>query len=154
MAGISLTETAISLSRPVAVLMTLLLACGAAACKDQKPVEPGKPVVQPTIAPNAPRDKEQAKAALMALPELKTWSAQIEQDSHGAAHPALMEDGPQTVNGKTYWQLTFAEDGSDAVQRKETFLVAERGDEILVRDFEKDTTISLAQWRAMKPVGR
>lgn len=144
------------------MLMTLLLACGAAACKDKRPVEPGKPVVvpetapaiAPTIAPAAPRDKEQAKAALMALPELQTWSAQIEQDSHGAAHPALMEDGSQTVNGKTYWQLTFAADGSDAVQRKETFLVAERGDEILVRDFEKDTTISLAQWRALKPVGR
>ena len=60
----------------------------------------------------------------------------------------------QTVNGKKYWQLTFAEDGAQAVQRRETFLVAERGDEILVRDFEKDTTLSLAQWRALKPVVR
>ena len=129
--------------------MTLLLACGAAACKDEKPVEPGKPVVAET-----PRSNEQAKAALMALPELKTWSAQIEQASQGAHHPALMEDGPQTVNGKKYWQLTFAENGAEAMQRKETFLVAERGDEILVKDFEKDTTVSLAQWRATRPVVR
>jgi len=136
-------------SRPLAIVMTLLLACGVAACKDQKPVEPGKPVVVETT-----RSNEDAKAALMALPELKTWSAQIEQASQGAHHPALMEDGPQTVNGKKYWQLTFAEDGAEAVQRKETFLVAEKGDEILVRDFETDKTLSLAQWRAMRPVVR
>lgn len=135
-----------------AFVMTLLLTCGVAACKDEKPAEPGKP----TVAAVATRDKEQAKAALMALPELKTWSAQIEQASKGTNHPALMEDEPglQTVNGKQYWQLTFAEDGTDAVQRKETFLVAQKGDEILVRDFEKDTTLSLAQWRATKPVLR
>lgn len=138
-----------SSSRPVAILMTLLLACGAAACKEDKPVEPGKPIAAPPT-----RSTEQAKAALMALPELKTWSAQIEQASNGSTHPALMEDGPQTVNGKKYWQLTFAVDGTEAVQRRETFLVAEQGDEILVRDFEKDTMLSLAQWRASRPVVR
>ena len=139
------------MSPTLAVLMTVLLACGAAACKGEKPVEPAKPIA---AAPEAMRDKEQAKAALMALPELKTWSAQIEEASKGANHPALMEDEPQTLNGKKYWQLTFAEDGAEAVQRKETFLVAERGDEILVKDFEKDTTLSLAQWRASRPVVR
>jgi hypothetical protein len=140
------------MSPSAAFVLTLLLACGAAACKEEKPVEPGKP----TVSTAATRDKEQAKAALMALPELKTWSAQIEQESKGANHPALMEDEPglQTVNGKQYWQLTFAENGAQALQRKETFLVAQKGDEILVRDFEKDTTLSLAQWRAMKPVVR
>ena len=140
------------MSPSAAFVMTLLLACGVAACKDEKPVEPGKP----TVTAVTTRDKEQAKAALMALPELKTWSAQIEQDSKGANHPALMEDEPglQTVNGKQYWQLTFAENGAQALQRKETFLVAQKGDEILVRDFEKDTTLSLAQWRATKPVVR
>jgi len=139
-----------SMSPSAAFVMTLLLACGAAACKDEKPVEPGKPIAAAVTT----RDKEQAKAALMALPELKTWSAQIEEASKGANHPALMEDEPQTLNGKKYWQLTFAEDGAEAVQRKETFLVAERGDEILVKDFEKDTTLSLAQWRASRPVVR
>jgi hypothetical protein len=140
------------MSPSAAFVLTLLLACGAAACKEEKPGEPGKP----TVSTAATRDKEQAKAALMALPELKTWSAQIEQESKGANHPALMEDEPglQTVNGKQYWQLTFAENGAQALQRKETFLVAQTGDEILVRDFEKDTTLSLAQWRAMKPVVR
>ena len=131
------------MSRAITIVMTLLLACGTAACKDDQPV-----VAQATVS------TAQAKAALMALPELKTWSAQIEQASKGATHPALMEDGPQTVNGKRYWQLTFAEDGADSVQRRETFLVAERGDEILVRDFETDKTLSLAQWRASRPVVR
>jgi hypothetical protein len=150
MAPITLSENA--MSPYPAVVLTLLLACGAAACKGEKPVEPAKPVV----VPDAARSKEQAMAALMALPEVKTWSAQIEQESHGANHPALVEEEPglQTVNGKKYWQLTFAEDGAQAVQRRETFLVAERGDEILVRDFERDTTLSLAQWRALKPVVR
>jgi hypothetical protein len=143
-----------STSRPVAILMTLLLACGAAACKDDKPVAPGKPIAPAAVVTEPARDKEQAKAALMALPELKTWSAQIEQASKGANHPALMEDGTQTVNGKQYWQLTFAEDSAQAMQRKETFLVAEKGDEILVKDFEKDTNVSLAQWRASKPAVR
>lgn len=137
--------------RPVAIVMTLLLAYGAAACKEDKP---GKPIAPAAAVAEPARDKEQAKAALMALPELKTWSAQIEQASKGTNHPALMEDGPQTVNGKKYWQLTFAEDGAEAVQRRETFLVAEKGDEILVRDFETDKTLSLAQWRAMRPVVR
>jgi hypothetical protein len=131
------------MSRAIAIVMTLLLACGAGACKDDQPM-----VAQATVS------TAQAKAALMALPELKAWSAQIEQASKGATHPALMEDGLQKVNGKRYWQLTFAEDGADSVQRRETFLVAERGDEILVRDFETDKTLSLAQWRAGRPVVR
>ena len=140
------------MSPSAAFVMTLLLACGIAACKDKMPVEPGQPG-KPVVVATA-RSNEEAKAALMALPELKTWSAQIEQASKGAHHPALMEDGPQTVNGKKYWQLTFAENGAEAVQRRETFLVAENGDEILVRDFETDKTLSLAQWRAMRPVVR
>jgi len=136
------------MSPSLAVLMTVLLACGVAACKGEKPEAPVAAVA------DAPRNQEQAKAALMALPEVKAWSAQIEQASQGASHPALMEDAPLTVNGKKYWQLTFAESGADAVQRKETFLVAQTGNEILVRDFERDTTVSLAQWRAARPVVR
>ena len=136
------------MSPSLAVLMTVLLASGVAACKDEKAAAPVAAVA------DAARNQEQAKAALMALPELKAWSAQIEQASNGAHHPALMEEAPLTVNGKKYWQLTFAENGADAVQRKETFLVAQAGDEILVRDFEKDTTMSLAQWRAARPVAR
>ena len=130
------------MSPSIAVLMTVLLACGVAACKDEKPVV--------ALVADAPRSTEQAKVALMALPELKAWSAQIEKESNGAAHPALMEDGPQSVNGKQYWQLTFAVNGAEAVQRRETFLVAARGDEILVKNFEKNTNLTLAEWRAGK----
>ena len=139
------------MSTPLALLMTLLLACSVAACKDEKPVSSAAAVALTT---SSTRNQEQAKAALMALPELKTWSAEIEKSSNGKNHPALMEDGAQTVGGKQYWQLTFAEDSADAVQRKETFLVAVQGDSILVRDFEKDTTLSLAEWRATRPTPR
>jgi hypothetical protein len=128
--------------------MAMLLACGVTACKDEKPAAPAATMTSST---GIARTQEQAKAALMALRELKTWSAQIEQASKGANHPALMEDGAQTVNGKQYWQLTFAEDSAEAVQRKETFLVAAQGNDILVRDFEKDTNLSLAEWRATRP---
>ncbi|HEX8476790.1 MAG TPA: hypothetical protein VF663_00565 [Telluria sp.] len=130
-----------------AVLLTVLLACGVAACKDRQPVAPVRAVADAT------RDKEQAKTALMALPELQAWSTEIERSSHGARHPALLEEAPglQTVNGKQYWELTYAADGADALQRRETFLVAQQGSEILVRDFERDTTLTLAQWRAGKP---
>jgi hypothetical protein len=134
------------MSTLLALLMTVLLACSVAACKDEKPA------ATTTSGTAVTRNQEQAKAALMALPELKTWSAQIEQASKGANHPALMEDGAQTVNGKQYWQLTFAEDSAEAVQRKETFLVAAQGNEILVRDFEKDATLTLTEWRQTKPM--
>ncbi|MDQ2821173.1 MAG: hypothetical protein M3Y65_12395 [Pseudomonadota bacterium] len=139
------------MSPSLAVMMTVLLACGVAACKDEKTVMPTT-----TVVADAPRDKEQARAALMALPELKAWSAQIEKASNGTAHPALMEDDPglKTVNGQQYWELTFAEDGAQTVQRRETFLVPARGNDILVRDFEKDATLSLAQWRAARLVAR
>jgi hypothetical protein len=139
--------------RPLALFMTVLLACGVAACKEEKPAALAAVGAVGAVA-DTMRGQEQAKAALMALPELQTWSAQIEQASKGAHHPALMEDGAQTVNGKRYWQLTFAEDSAEAVQRKETFLVAEQGGEILVRDFERDATLSLAQWRAARPAMR
>ena len=134
-------------SRPLVILLSLLLACSAVACRNESPV--------PTAAvktADAPRSKEQAMAALMGLPELQAWSAQIEKASNGTVHPALVEDAPglQTLHGKQYWQFTYAVDSAEAVQRRATFLVAAQGQEILVRDFEHDTTISLAQWRAGK----
>jgi hypothetical protein len=137
------------MSLPFALFLTVLLACGVTACKDEKPSAPAAAV---SAGANITRDQAQAKAALMALPELKTWSAAIEEASQGKHHPALMEDGAQTIKGKKYWQLTFAEDTAEAVQRKETFLVAAQGEEILVRDFEQDATLTLAQWRQTRPV--
>ena len=86
---------------------------------------------------------------LLALPELKAWSQQIEQRSSGKAHGAVIEDNPvpREVNGKKYYQLSFVEDRAQDVQRRESFLVAQDGGEILVEDTDNETLLSLQEWR-------
>jgi hypothetical protein len=136
-------------ARPIRLLSATLLAlCALAACKGEKPAPPPKPAA--VQAPDAPtRTRDQAIAALMALPELKTWSDQIEKRSHGAAHGAVIEDDPtpRIIEGKKYYQLSFVEDRKRNVHRRASFLVAQQGDEILVEDAETDTVQSLAEWR-------
>jgi hypothetical protein len=136
-------------ARPIRLLSVTLLALVAlAACKGEKPAAPPKPAaVQAPAAPTRTRD--QAIAELMALPELKTWSEQIEKRSHGAAHGAVIEDdpNPRVIDGKPYYQLSFVEDRKQAVHRRASFLVAHQGDEILVEDVDNDTVQSLSEWR-------
>ena len=136
-------------ARPVRLLSATLLALAAlAACKGEKPAPPPKPAV--AQAPAVPaRTRDQAIAELMALPELKTWSDQIEKRSHGAAHGAVIEDdpNPRIIEGKAYYQLSFVEDRKQDVHRRASFLVAHQGDEILVEDPDNDTVQSLAEWR-------
>jgi hypothetical protein len=88
-------------------------------------------------------------AALLALPEVKTWSAEIEQRSRGKAHGAIIEDNPapRTLNGKQYWQMSFVENRKQSVRRRESFLVAQAGEQILVEDLQNDTVLSLDEWR-------
>ena len=103
------------------------------------------------------RSKAQAALALLALPELKAWSARIEQQSHGQLHGAVIEDDPAplVVDGKRYWQFSFVANGTDAASRWDSFLVAEQGDEILVEDAASDDLLSLDQWRQQKqPMAR
>ncbi|WP_198117602.1 hypothetical protein [Massilia rhizosphaerae] len=136
-------------ARPIRLLSVTLLALVAlAACKGEKPAAPPKPAaVQAPAAPTRTRD--QAIAELMALPELKTWSEQIEKRSHGAAHGAVIEDdpNPRVIDGKQYYQLSFVEDRKQDVHRRASFLVAHQGDEILVEDVDNDTVQSLSEWR-------
>jgi hypothetical protein len=136
-------------ARPVRLLSATLLALAAlAACKGEKPAAPPKPAA--VQAPTAPeRTRDQAIAELMALPELKTWSEQIEKRSHGAAHGAVIEDDPtpRIIEGKKYYQLSFVEDRKQDVHRRASFLVAHEGDEILVEDTDNDTVQSLSEWR-------
>lgn len=91
-------------------------------------------------------------AALMALPELKAWSSQVEKSSGGKVHGALIEYDPQPklIDGKRYYQLSFVENASDAAHRWESFLVAESGEDILVEDAATDKTMTLQQWRQAK----
>ncbi|WP_020651699.1 hypothetical protein [Massilia niastensis] len=133
--------------------VALALACAVAGCKRAEREEPPKPAAAaaaPAPAAQAPaRTREQAMTALLALPELKAWSQQIEKRSKGKAHGAVIEDDPlpREINGKKYFQLTFVENRADDVRRRESFLVAQSGDEILVEDTETDTLLSLQEWR-------
>lgn len=126
---------------------TLVLALTAAGCKRAEREAP-KPA--PAVVKEAPeRTREQAMETLLAVPELKAWSEQIEQRSKGKAHGAVIEDDPtpREINGKQYYQLTFVENRSDEVRRRESFLVSRQGEEILVEDAETDTLMSLQEWR-------
>lgn len=124
-----------------------LALCALAACKREAPPPP-KPVV--AEAPAAPaRTRDQAIAELMALPEIRMWSEEIEKNSHGKAHGAVIEDDPtpRVIDGKSYYQLSFVENRKQNVHRRASFLVAKSGDDILVEDGETDTLQSLSEWR-------
>jgi hypothetical protein len=127
----------------------LLALAALAGCKGEKPTTPPpRPVA--AAAPSAPvRTRDQAMAELMALPELKDWSAQIEKISRGKAHGAVIEDDPtpRILNGKPYYQLSFVEDRKQDVHRRASFLVAQQGDDILVEDDATDSVQSLREWR-------
>ena len=51
------------------------------------------------------------------------------------------------LNGRAYWQLSFVENRTDRVLRRESFLVARTGNYILVEDTETDSVLSLDDWR-------
>lgn len=134
-----------------ASLAFFLLAALLAGCKDKQPPapapQPAKAIVQPRPEPAVTR--EQAMAALLALPEVKSWSQEIEKRSRGKAHGAIIEDDPtpRVINGREYWQLSFVENRADKVHRRESFLVARTGGQILVEDTASDMVLSLDDWR-------
>ncbi|MGO4478470.1 hypothetical protein AB4Z32_19670 [Massilia sp. 2TAF26] len=135
-------------TRPVRLIGAALLAlCALAACKREE-TPPPKPAVAETPA-TPTRTRDQAVAELMALPEIKTWSEQIEKSSKGKVHGAVIEDdpAPRVIEGKAYYQLSFVENRKQDIHRRASFLVAKNGDEILVEDGETDTLQSLSEWR-------
>jgi hypothetical protein len=136
--------------QPPALFSIAALACALAACKGEKPPAPAKPA--PTASAPAPspvRTREQAMGALMNLPEVKTWSAQIEKASRGKAHGAIIEDDPtpRIIGGKPYWQFSFVENRAQSVHRVQSFLVAQAGNEVLVEDLKSGAVQSLLEWR-------
>jgi hypothetical protein len=135
-------------THPVRLLGAAVLAlCALAACKREAPPPPKPSAVE---APAAPvRTRDQAMAALLALPEVKAWSEQLEKSSHGKVHGAVIEDdpAPRMIEGKPYYQLSFVENRKQNVHRRASFLVAKSGDEILVEDTETDAVQSLSEWR-------
>jgi hypothetical protein len=129
--------------------MTLALAIGMAGCK--RATEPPAPTAPAAAqAPAAPaRTREQAMAQLMALPEVKAWSEQVEKNSRGKVHGAVIEDDPtpRIIDGQPYYQLSFVENRKQDVHRRASFLVAKHSDDILVEDAVTDTVESLSEWR-------
>lgn len=137
-------------SRPGAglVLLAIALALPLTACKRAEPPPSAKPAA--TQAPAQPvRTRDQAIDSVLALPEIKTWSEQIEKGSRGAAHGAVIEDdpAPRLIDGKPYYQLSFVENRKQNIHRRASFLVAKQGDDILVEDAETDAVQSLSEWR-------
>jgi hypothetical protein len=127
----------------------LALCCAFAGCKRAEREELPKPAPAAPVAQAPAHTREQAMESLLALPELKAWSQQIEQRSKGKAKGAVIEDNPipREVNGKKYYQLSFVENRAADTRRRESFLVSQDGSEILVDDLETDTLLSLQEWR-------
>jgi hypothetical protein len=92
---------------------------------------------------------DKAVNALLALPEIRAWSAHIEKASGGRSHGAVMETAPEQrlVDGQAYFQLSFFENGPDAAHRWESFLVTPDGKRILVEDTAEGELLSLERWR-------
>jgi hypothetical protein len=135
-------------THPVRLLGAAVLAlCALTACKREAPPPPKPAAVEAPAA--SVRTREQAMAALLALPEVKAWSEQLEKSSHGKVHGAVIEDNPapRVIDGKPYYQLSFVENRKQNVHRRASFLVAKSGDEILVEDTETDAVQSLSEWR-------
>ena len=91
-------------------------------------------IAQPAPTPASGAAKVKAMQTLMALPELKAWSARLEETSGGQVRGALIEydSAPKEVAGQRYWQFSFVENGDDAAHPWDSFLVAVHGDQILV----------------------
>ncbi|AXA94222.1 hypothetical protein [Massilia sp. YMA4] len=100
-------------------------------------------------APAQRLSREQAMEHLLALPELKAWSAAIEKNSGGSHHGAVIEydPAPRLVDGKPYYQLNFVENTPQAAVAWQGFLVGTNGD-ILVEDEANDQLLTLARWRS------
>ena len=103
----------------------------------------------PAAGSPAPEPSARAVDALMALPEIKAWSAHIEKASGGRAHGAVMETSPEVrlIDGKPYHDLSFMENTPEAAHRWESFVVSQDGKRILVAVVVSDELISLEQGR-------
>ena len=122
-----------------------LLAAALGAYYIYQPPSTG-PATQDTAGAQ-PEDK--AVNALLALPEIRAWSAHIEKASGGRSHGAVMETAPEQrlVDGQAYFQLSFFENAPDAAHRWESFLVTPDGKRILVEDTAEGDLLSLERWR-------
>jgi len=134
--------------RLLLVAPALLVGLALAGCQRDKPPAP-KPAATAQAPTQPSRTRDQAIDAVLTIPEIKTWSDQIEKSSRGAAHGAVIEDdpAPRLIDGKPYYQLSFVENRKQNIHRRASFLVAKQGNDILVEDAETDAVQSLSEWR-------
>ena len=134
----------------IAGILAGLLAAGLGAFYlHQQSAPPGDHAPAARSQTTAQEQNARAVDALLALPEIKAWSAHIEKASGGRAHGAVMETSPETrlVDGVACYQLSFFESTPDAAHRWESFVVTPDGKRILVDDIVSGDLISLEQWR-------
>ena len=112
------------------------------------------PAIPATATPQpVPHTLKEAQRMLSALPEVQKWSSQLERESNGRWHGALMQydSAPVRMNGHLYWQISFVATGPDTVRPIEDFLVDQVSNKILVSDPESGRALSLVEWRATRP---
>jgi hypothetical protein len=110
------------------------------------------PAPAPAASSQAPAQRlsrQQAMEHLLALPELKAWSAAIEKNSGGSHHGGVIEydPAPRLIDGKPYYQLNFVENTPQAALTWQGFLVGTDGT-ILVEDEASEQPLTLARWRS------
>lgn len=109
------------------------------------------PPSTPATAPATPVSAVDQRAvdALLALPEIKTWSQEIEQKSGGRAHGAVIggDAEPKSVSGLTYYPYSFMENEPEQARRLQGFYVTQDGTHILVEDAVSGETLTLEEWR-------
>lgn len=128
------------------------LAPASAAATAQAAASAPAPAPVKPVPRHKQRTSEEAASALLALPELKAWSVQLEKNSGGKTHGAVMQYDPEliTLHGKHYYQFSFVEDDAEHALRREDFLVSVSDDEILVEDFITGEHLTLERWRKEK----
>ena len=100
-----------------------------------------------------PHTLKEAQRMLSALPEIQALSRQLERESNGRWHGALMQydSTPVKLNGHLYFQISFVATGPNTVRPIEDFLVDQVGNAILVSEPESGRALSLNEWRATRP---
>jgi hypothetical protein len=109
-----------------------------------------KRTAEDTSPPAAGAVDQRAVNAVLALPEIKSWAAEIEQRSGGRVRGAVIggDAEPKTVDGVTYYAYSFMENDPEQARRLQGFYVTQDGSRILVEDALSGDLISLEEWRA------
>ncbi len=100
--------------------------------------------------------REQVTAQLWALPEVQQWAAQVEKQSGGKWHAALIEYEQKTsvVRGVPYYDMTFVENMPERVVPWGVFHVSAADGTIFAEDAASGDWLTLPQWRAKEAASR